>query len=387
MAAVVTVFGLAPRYIGGSENYARELSLQLAKRGWKSVICFLTPPPDEVRQYLDLPNISIEVLENSDSPQPKLATIKKLSQILKTHQAKILHLHLVGFVGLFPWVARLRSVDRIFFTHHMSYPEGYEPKRAPLWKRQLVRAINWPMSGVICVSDFNRRCISTLDLLPSDRFSRIYNGVDFSRVSPTADDRRNAFRQRYRIPSGRIVIAQVCWIIAEKGVGDLLLAARIVVSKNSNTHFVFVGEGEQRQEFMLKAEELGLSDHVTWTGLVRDPFAEGVYDAADIVCQASRWEEAFGQVIAEAMASSKPVIGTRVGGIPEVIDEGKSGFLVDRGDYEALAQKILQLAEDQRLRTEMGRAGQQAVRSRFELAEIVKQVIELYGIANMNGLS
>src|SRR5262245_18493866 len=176
MSSVVTVFGLAPRYIGGSENYARELSLQLAEQGWRSVLCFLTPPPGEVRRYLDLPNVTIEVLENADA-KPKVATISRLSQILKTHDARILHLHLVGFVGLYPWVARLRSVQRVFFTHHMSHPEGYVPKRAPFWKRQLVRAINWPMTNVICVSEYNKDCIAALDLLPPDRFKRIYNGV------------------------------------------------------------------------------------------------------------------------------------------------------------------------------------------------------------------
>jgi len=387
MAAVVTVFGLAPRYIGGSENYARELSLQLAARGWNSVLCFLTPPPPEVRQYLDLPNVSIEVLEDADSPQPKLATFKKLSRILKKHHAKILHLHLVGFVGLFPWLAKLRSVDRVFFTHHMSHPEGYVAQRAPFWKRQLVRAINWPMSRVICVSDYNQRCIADLDLLPGDRFKRIYNGVDFSRVSPTGTERRKTFRERYGIPAERVVISQVCWIIKEKGVGDLLQAAQIVVQKNSNTHFVLVGEGEPRQEFMRQAEAMGLGSHITWTGLIQDPFAEGVYDAADIVCQASRWEEAFGQVIAEAMACSKPVIGTRVGGIPEVIEDGKTGFLVSRGDVETLAQKILQLAGDPQLRVQMGQAGRELASSRFELGDIVKQVMELYGIAKTNGLS
>jgi glycosyltransferase involved in cell wall biosynthesis len=387
MAAVVTVFGLAPRYIGGSENYARELSLQLAARGWNSVLCFLTPPPEEVRRYLDLPNVAIEVLEDADLPQPKLATIKKLARILKKHHAKILHLHLVGFVGLFPWLAKLRSVERVFFTHHMSHPEGYVPRRAPLWKRQLVRAINWPMSRVICVSDYNQRCLAELDLLPHNRFKRIYNGVDFSRVSPTGRERRSGFRDRYQIPPERIVIAQVCWIIAEKGVGDLLQAAQIVVAQNSNTHFVLVGEGEPRQEFMRKAEEMGLRDHITWTGLIQDPFAEGVYDAADIVCQASRWEEAFGQVIAEAMACGKPVIGTRVGGIPEVIEDGHSGFLISRGDYQALAQKILQLAADPQLRSQMGQAGRQLASTRFELGDIVRQVMELYGIAKANGLS
>ena len=151
----------------------------------------------------------------------------------------------------------------------MSHPEGHVPKRAPLWKRQLVRMINWPLSGVICVSEYNYNCIATLDLLPAKRFKRIYNGVDFSRV-PRADQEKGfAFRLRYNIPRERIVIAQVSWIIAEKGVADLLETARIVVSKNSNTHFVLVGEGADRQSFMQQAERMGLGGNITWTGLVR----------------------------------------------------------------------------------------------------------------------
>ena len=386
MPAVVTVYALAPRYIGGGENYVRELSLQLAARGWQSVVCFLTTPPDEVRRYLDLPNVSFEVLD-SDSPRPKLSTLRKLSQILKRHDAKVLHLHMVGFVGPYPWVAKLRSVNRIIFTNHMSHPEGYAPQRAPLWKRQLVRVINWPMTGVICVSDYNRRCLSALDTLPDGRFKRIYNGVDFSRVPENGPAVGRAFRERYGIPANRIVIVQVSWIIPEKGVVDLLRAAQIVVAKNPDTHFVLVGEGDDRESFMKDAEQMGLKDHITWTGLVQDPFAEGVYDAADIVCQASRWEEAFGQVIAEAMACSKPVVGTRVGGIPEVIVDGKSGFLVDRGDCETLAQRIIQLASDANLRAEMGRAGHQIAQSQFEMGDIVRQVINLYGIVKVDGSS
>ena len=87
------------------------------------------------------------------------------------------------------------------------------------------------------------------------------------------------------------------------------------------------------------------------------------------------------------MACGKPVIGTRVGGIPEVIEDGHSGFLISRGDYQALAQKILQLAADPQLRSQMGQAGRQLASTRFELGDIVRQVMELYGIAKANGLS
>jgi len=384
MSAVVTVFGLAPRYIGGSENYARELSLQLREFGWKSVICFLTEPPPDVRKYLDLPNITIEVLAGADDTRPGLSTLKKLATILRTHRAKILHLHLVGFVGPYPWLARVLGVRKVFFTNHMSQPEGYEPRRAPLWKRVVIRAINWPMSGVVCVSKYNFKCLSALDVLPESRLKCIYNGVDFSRVSEEPQQRALAFRTKYQIPADRKIIAQVSWIIPEKGVQDSLDAARIVLAEDPNVHFVFVGEGGSREVFMAQAETLGVADHITWTGLIQDPFAEGLYDAADIVCQPSRWGEAFGQVIAEAMACRKPVVGTTVGGIPEVIEDEVSGFLIGKGDSQALATKILQLLRAPELRLQMGRAGESISRARFDLREKVSELVQLYSPENFS---
>lgn len=377
MAAVVTVFGLVPRYIGGSENYARELSLQLATHGWKSVICFLSEPPEDIKRYLDLPNITVEVLENAADPRPSISTLRKLSRILRKHDARILHLHLVGFVGPYPWLARLHGVKKVFFTNHMSQPEGFVPVRSPHWKRLLVRISNWPMSKVICVSKYNQRCLQTLDLLSQEKISVIYNGVDFERVQPSPE-RARAFRDKHGIPADRQLVIQISWMIPEKGISDLLEAARLVIERDPHVHFLFVGDGANRDSFKNQATDLGISDHVTWTGLIQDPFFEGVYDAADIACQPSRWEEAFGQVIAEAMAYGKPAVGTEVGGIPEVIQDDVSGFLIPKRDVTALAEKILCLLRNRHLRESMGAASQSASLSKFDLRKTVGQLVELY---------
>jgi glycosyltransferase involved in cell wall biosynthesis len=132
---------------------------------------------------------------------------------------------------------------------------------------------------------------------------------------------------------------------------------------------------------MFRAKERGLDRHTTWTGLITDPFAEGAYDGADIVCQVSRWQEAFGQTIAEAMACGKPVIGTRVGGIPELIDDGHSGFLVDRGDVRGIAAKLLLLLADDAVAKRMGQAGHELARQKFQLRENVAEVLKLYEIS------
>ncbi len=176
---------------------------------------------------------------------------------------------------------------------------------------------------------------------------------------------------------------QVSWIIPEKGILDLLAAARLVAARRADVHFVIVGDGPFRQEYMRQADAWGLGGRVTWTGLVEDPFAAGVYDAADVVCQVSRWEEVFGSVIAEAMACHKPVIATRVGGIPELVANGETGYLVARGDTEDLAKKIQTLLEDSGQREAMGMAGRKRVDAKFDLRKNVARLVQLYGIDGM----
>jgi glycosyltransferase involved in cell wall biosynthesis len=376
--AIVSVFDVEPRFIGGTETYARELSHQLGHHGWRSVLCFATPPTQEVQRFLELPNVSIEVV-HQDVTRFNVQAMVRIANILRRHKPRIAHFHYVDLLSLYPWVARVASGAQVFFTDHGSRPEGHRGDRASVVKRYLARASNWPVSRVICVSDYGYRSLVGRGLFPEARCQRIYNGVDLGRVVESRE-RSAAFRRRFSIPEGRTVITQVSWIIPEKGILDLFEAARLVLAEQAAAHFVIVGEGPFRGEYMAKGRELGLDANLTWTGLVEDPFTAGVYDAADIVCQASRWEEIFGWVIAEAMAYRRPVVGTRVGGIPEVVDDQESGFLVDRGDATALAEKMLVLIDDPRLRIAMGNAGRQKVHSRFDLRKNVKQLMESYGV-------
>ena len=375
MQTVVSVFGVKPFRIGGTETFARELSLQLHARGWKSVLCFLKEPPEEVRRFLDLPNISLEVLDNSTDLN--WGATSALARIVRRHQPQILHLHFTGFLGIYPWLARLLAVKKVFFTDHTSRPAGYQPRRAPLWKRSLARIINWPVSKVICVSQYGQRCLTTLDLLPIERHELVYNAVDLSRVRETPNAAAD-FKQRYGIPEDRFVIVQVSWMIPEKGIPELLRTARILLSTNPRVHFVLVGEGAYREKFMNDAAALGIAEHVTWTGLIQDPFSEGVYESADIVCQLSEWEELFGWMIAEAMAYGKPIVATNVGGIPELVNDGVSGFLVERGDPVTAAERLNRLAADPDLRRKLGEAGRAFVAEKFDLKRNVAQLLNLY---------
>ena len=373
--AVLSVFGVEPFRIGGNEAFARELSIQLGRHGWESILCFLSEPPEAVRRFLGLPNVTFETLPGVEglALRPSVG----LARLVRRRRPAILHLHFTGFVGPYPWLARLCGVEGVYFTDQSSWPEGFLPRRAPFWKRAAVRLINAPLKRVVSVSEYGRNCLTSFDLLPPHAIERVYNAVDFSIFGGTAD----GFRRKHGIPDGRPLVIQVSWIRPEKGIADLIETARRVIEQEPQVHFAVVGEGSWREEYQRRAEAAGLGGNITWTGLVENPFAEGLYAAADVVCQLSRWEEVFGWVIAEAMAAGKPLVATRVGGIPELVEHGETGFLVNRGDAAAAASSILTLLRDEELRETMGDAGRRRVAERFEVTKNVSRLVEIYGIS------
>jgi len=374
---VLSVFGLRPRRIGGSEMFIREFSEQLGKKGWKSVVCFLEKPSLEVRDFLVPANVELEEMAGGWTAQSRAAL--ELARLVRKHRPSIVHLHYTGALTPLPRIAKLMGAQRVYFSDHTSMPENYVPRQRPLWKRAMARAICVPLDGVISVSDYGRRNAVRLHSTPPNRVRMVYNGIDVERAA-AGRQQREAFRQRFGIGADRFVIVQAGKLMHEKGIQDLLRAASEVIVKEPRVHIVLAGDGPMQGEVERLAGSLGLASHVTFAGLVRDPLGEGLYAAADVACQLSRWEEVFGFTIAEAMASGLPVIGTRVGGIPELIADGVTGFLVDRGDTQAVARRLLELLGDAALRCRMGAAGRKVTEERFNHRTNVTQLLEIYGL-------
>jgi len=378
MSSVLSVLGVHPFRIGGVETLARELSLQLHECGCRSILCFQSEPRYHVREFLSLPNVEFDILK--DPSGAGMRTSLELSRILRRHRPEIVHFHFTSPQGPFPWIAKLCGAEQIFYTDHGSAPEGYLQRALPAWKKILGRIPAYPLTRVFCASNYNCRRILVREMAPLDRCETLHNSVDLDRVRGTANSARN-FRARYSIPGDRAIVLQIGVIAEQKGVPDLLEAARLILEKTDRVQFVFAGDGPSLEDYRQSGVNMGIDDHLTWTGLVEDPFREGVFSAADLVCQVSRWQEAFGWTIAEAMAHSKPLVATHVGGIPEVVQHGRTGFLVPRRDARAIADRILQLLEDPLLRSAMGQMGQKRVASNFDIRRYVARLLECYGLS------
>jgi glycosyltransferase involved in cell wall biosynthesis len=374
----VSILSLNPKKSGGIERFLCELSRKLHLRGWRSVLCFTHEPPEPVRAALELPNVTIEVLPGFKGSF-SFSDARQVRRILVKYRPEVVHFHYTGFVSLLPWAARLTGVPKVFFADRGGHPEDYVPRRSLLYKRVLSRLLNRPLTAVFCVSDYNRQCFVARDLINKQKILRIYNGVDYEFAAQSVFE-RSAACARYGVPPDRNIVLQICNMTYEKGVGDFLEAARIVHSAMpGKVHFVLAGEGCAKPHYMNVAEEMGLGGAVTWTGLIENPLSDGIYYCADLTCLLSSCNESFGFVIAEAMACGKPVIATKVGGIPEVVSDGETGFLVDKGSPGQVVDRMLTLLRDENLRRKLGESGRERVRTLFGLSENVEQVVALYG--------
>jgi L-malate glycosyltransferase len=374
---VVSLIGVKPFRIGGTEQWCRELSIRLAENGWKHVVCFLDHPSPAVREFLSLPGVQIESLPFLANPSA--ASARKLWQVLRRFRPTTVHMQFLGLISPFAWVAKAAGVNRIFFTDQGSKPEGYVAARRKWWKRVASRCIDFPINKVICISDYNLDCLRKIDALPKNRLCRIYNGTPLPFTAWTSAQDAE-FRRHFSIPMERSIVTQVSWIIPEKGIEDLLVAAQMVIAQKPNTHFLFVGDGEYRAQYTRFAERLGIDSHITWTGIVENPLTSGVFAASEVVTQVSRWQEAFGWTIAEAMSCSKPLVATRVGGIPELVADNASGFLVERRDPAAIAERIVFLLNEPAIRTRFGLEGRRIATEKFDVKKNVEDVLSLYGV-------
>jgi glycosyltransferase involved in cell wall biosynthesis len=138
---------------------------------------------------------------------------------------------------------------------------------------------------------------------------------------------------------------------------------------------MFVGEGYLREELELLTRQLGLSENVIFTGFRTDiPELTSIFDIAIL----ASFFEGLGRVLLEAMVLGKPVIATKVGGIVDVVDDGKTGILVPPNDSNALAGAIVRLLSDDDLRKKMGKAGKEKIDAKFSAQTMVSQIERVY---------
>jgi glycosyltransferase involved in cell wall biosynthesis len=369
---LIFVLGLAPQKIGGIEKFLRHFTIALDAAGWDSVLCFDGPIANEFREYISSPPVMIESLDNQG--HLGLACAGKLWKLLRKHKPRVFIYAFHGVMRCFPWLAKIAGCKQIFFNDHSSRPQGQVAAPLSLSKRILGRILTAPLTGIVSVADFTRRTGDALGIT-SARNVVVTNGVEVHQL----DLRRRAeFRQRYGILNHDLVITQVCWMVEVKGVESMLRAAAIILRTHSKLRFLFVGDGPELPSYRNLAVELGIEGAVTFTGLLSNPTGIGVFDASDIYCQPSLWQEACPLAVLEAMSVKLPVIASNTGGLPELVEDGRSGILVPVGGSLEICAALERLLSDADLRRSMGEAGYQLILKEHRIEDTARKYVEIF---------
>jgi glycosyltransferase involved in cell wall biosynthesis len=232
--------------------------------------------------------------------------------------------------------------------------------------------LRW-MDAVVCVSQGQAAKVRGTGA-PAERIHVIRNAVALEKIG-TPEMRWREELQAFFASPRRHLVGAAGRLSPEKGFEKLIDAAAVVVQHAPDTGFVIFGEGPLRGALTRQIAARGLQQHMVLPGF-RINLKQ--YLPHFDLCALSSYTEGLPVVVLEAFAARVPVVGTAVGGVPEVIEDGVSGVLVPAGDADALAQRVLELLEDDERRRAMGQRGRQRVEQHFTFAAQALQYQRLF---------
>jgi glycosyltransferase involved in cell wall biosynthesis len=210
------------------------------------------------------------------------------------------------------------------------------------------------------------------DGFPPERIVTVHEGVDIERIEGTSPA---PLHQELWLPTHAPIVGNIAALVPHKGQRFLIDAVPMVLREVPDARLVILGEGELRTALERQVADLRLEKHVFLPGFRADAIA--ALRAFDIFVMSSV-TEGLGTSLLDAMAAAKPIVATRAGGIPEVVSEGETGFLVEPRDRAGMAAAIVRLLRDEELRRRCGAAGLARVRAYFSAERMVSATLEVY---------
>ena len=297
---------------------------------------------------------------------------RRLSAIYRAHPVDLLHTQNTGCEEA-PIAARMARIPKILGTFHVDSSYDLKLERNGIAHRSLEVISNRCLHRAIAVSNATGEDWIRRTGISRSRVVTIPNGVDenafIRRTSPAEA------RARFLLPPDRMYVGGVGRLEPAKGFGTLIEAVSILAPEFPDLSLVLAGDGPLRQQLEEQARALGVTERVFFLGFQRE--VREVYEALDIFCLPSLCE-AMPYALLEAMAMCLPTVASAVGGVPEAIDDGTTGFVVPPRDPKALANVLSELLNNEHLRARMGQAGRRRVVDHFNQAESVRRTIDLY---------
>lgn len=296
----------------------------------------------------------------------------KLARFLAHERVEILHTHLFepSVIGLAAGVVA-RTPLRVMTRHYSDYHTRIDRP----WHVRLDQLCTRLSHGVIAVSRHTAEHMIQTEGAPPHKIQVVLNGIDFDRIRPRDPAARDRLREEFGGAAAHLLLI-AARIHPEKGYDHLLAALPQIQSRSSRPCVLLVaGTGPLENHYREMTRSLGVEQSVRFLGYRKD--IADLMLAADLFVLPSE-AEAFGLVLAEALYLGVPVVATRVGGIPEIVDDGVDGVLVPSRDPHALAAAVVDLLGNPERCRALARAGRDKVIGRFRFEDMVRSYEAVY---------
>ncbi|MDA3885287.1 MAG: glycosyltransferase [Candidatus Delongbacteria bacterium] len=344
----------------GGQQQAVYLFENLFKKGFSTE--FVCKPGSELSAYFkknDLPYIEVKMSNELD-----FISAYKIAKHCKNNKFNILHLHSahahsIGLLAKFFYrKLKIIGVRRVDFKIKNNIFSRFKYN-------------SWLIDKIVCISEEIKRVMLSSGV-DKDKLTVIHSGVNLNKFDNVKAD--PYLRKQYNIPANDIIIGTVAALVGHKDYPNLLKAASIVLKKRKDVTFLAVGDGKNEEDIKKLHKELGLGNKFIFAGYQKE--VGKFLRSFDIFVLASKME-GLGTSILDAQSVALPVIATKAGGIPEMIENGVNGILVEPQSPEKLAEAISDLVDNEEKRNIIGKNGNVSV-EQFSIDHTVEKNINLY---------
>jgi glycosyltransferase involved in cell wall biosynthesis len=365
--------------VGGPAQHVIALTARLPRDRFESALLSGMEAPSEgsmrsLAAQAAVRPITVPGLVRRMSPRDDARSLVFLVRFFRAFRPDIVHTHTAKAGALGRLAARLTGVPVVVHTYHGHVFGGYFSTRATARVVTVERWLARVTSRLIAVSETVKRELEHHRIAGPGRITVLPLGLDLGRFLG-CEAHAGTLRRQLGAADGGPLIGIVARLVPIKRHEDFLAAGALLAARIPGARFVIVGDGERRTELEALVRRHGLQDKVTFLGWRQD--LDRIYPDLDVVALTSANEGSPVSLI-EAMAAGRPVVGTRVGGVPDLVEHGVSGLLVPAGDPPAIAEAMAALVGNPERRRAMGDAGRKQVRDAYRVDRLVADVERLY---------
>ena len=347
---------------GGAERVISNLSASLDPARYRAILCLFRP--GWIQAHTEGRGVRTYVIPTQGMFDWRW--VLRFKRLVKKEHVDLIHAHEFDANVQGTFAAALSGVPLVATVHGKNY----------FWEKLRRRlAYQWVTRNatMVAVSENLKQFIVEKVGVDSGQVKVVYNGVDALPQCGTADI--DQCRKELDLPTGDRIVGVVGNLYPVKGHQYLISAIPTVLEKCPNTTFVFAGRGQLEAELKEQVQQLDIDGKVRFLGLRQD--ISRILAMLDVFVLPSL-SEGLSMAILEAMVAGRPVIATNVGGNPELVEDGESGYLVPSQDSQALADRVISLLTNRERALQFGKIGQLRAQGQFSLQTMVQEYQLLY---------